>query len=297
MILTDLEQGSAEWQEWRKSRVCASEIAAIMDCCPYQTGFELWMRKTGRLHPIAKHRGMELGHEAEVQVREWLNGHTQHHYRPACAECDSEPRFAASLDAWCEEGIAEIKLVSADCAKDFERGGKISRHHWLQMQWQMYVTGFKSCLYVYRNGEINSVRNVVADEAIQAVMAREALKFLDCLDRDTPWDKTDRDMHRLNVEEQLEIDYLNALEILEEQKQVVDALKHQLLSHMKYSHERGRFLKIKTVERAGSVDYKRMLNELAERYQIDDQDMDPELWRKPSSHYVRITNAGLSDGF
>lgn len=289
MTLIDLEQGSPEWLEWRKGRVCASEIAAIMDCCPYQTGYELWERKTGRAAATKAHRGMALGHAAEVEVRAWLNEHTKREYRPVCVESDSDPRFAASLDAWCEDGIAEIKLVNAQIAADLARGEPIPRHHWLQMQWQMYVTGFKSCLYVYRNADLTTVRNVVADEAIQAVMGREALKFLSCVENDAAWEKTERDVYELQAGEDLEYEYLCALEILDDQKQVVEALKHKLASTMRHRTERGTRLKLSTVERRGAVDYDAMLKYLAERHGIDESDLDTEAWRKPGSEYLKIT--------
>ena len=41
-------QDSPEWREWRKGGVGASEVAAILGTCPYNTAHDIWLVKTGR---------------------------------------------------------------------------------------------------------------------------------------------------------------------------------------------------------------------------------------------------------
>lgn len=57
-----------EWLENRKGGIGASEVATILGCNPWDTPYQLWLRKTGQAAPIEENLSMRLGHLLEESV-------------------------------------------------------------------------------------------------------------------------------------------------------------------------------------------------------------------------------------
>lgn len=57
-----------QWLENRKSGIGSSEIATIVGLNPYETPYQLWLRKTGQVPPKEENFFMKAGHYLEDAV-------------------------------------------------------------------------------------------------------------------------------------------------------------------------------------------------------------------------------------
>jgi putative phage-type endonuclease len=171
-----VDQNTDEWLDWRRQRIGASDVAAILGCSPYMDKVELWLDKTGQAPPkqiseFAKQRGGEV----EAQLRARYSLHTGRDYQPRLAVHDEYEFISASLDGYSETGHAiEVKFVGA---KKYQEE-IIPEHHIIQMQHQMLVTGLPYIDYLYSTDGIEyKVFKCEADPDKQALILKECLEF------------------------------------------------------------------------------------------------------------------------
>lgn len=68
--------GRAEWLEARKQGIGASEAATVVGLNPWESPYQLWLRKTGRTAPVAENEAMLRGHILEDGVARWWSHET-----------------------------------------------------------------------------------------------------------------------------------------------------------------------------------------------------------------------------
>jgi putative phage-type endonuclease len=173
-----MDQQTAEWLEWRKKGIGASESAWILEKSPYGTRLDLWKLKTGRdeekeFSVYANSKGGDTEHN----LRSRHSLFTGKDFQPRLAEHDQYPFILASLDAYCEKtnSACEIKFVK----KEYFDADFIQEHHMLQMQHQMLVLGIPEMEYLMScdNGSTYKALTVKADKKIQNKILRACVKF------------------------------------------------------------------------------------------------------------------------
>ena len=90
--IIDLEQGSESWKKWRRFKVGASDMGAVMGDSPYQTPLSLWelnISGEGKEETAA----MQFGKSIEPVARDWINKQYKVHYSPICAESTLYPHL------------------------------------------------------------------------------------------------------------------------------------------------------------------------------------------------------------
>jgi len=106
----DLEQGSSQWLQVRRTLKMASETAALLGMSPWEpkTPLQLFQVKTGdKIIPVNKY--MTDGLKYEPRARELLEKKLSDDFPPAFMVGDDH--FAASLDGW--NGAHDVSLVFA----------------------------------------------------------------------------------------------------------------------------------------------------------------------------------------
>lgn len=149
-MIVDLDQGTWEWEAWRRDRRMASESPALMGCAPWfpRTPYQLWEVKSG-LRTVGVTPAMALGSELEATARALYEVERQLMV-PYLVE--AEGGFAASLDGLSFDGerILEVKCPWRGSDSDLwarAMRGKIPKYYGVQMQHQLMVSQAKLCDY------------------------------------------------------------------------------------------------------------------------------------------------------
>ncbi|MDQ6988497.1 MAG: YqaJ viral recombinase family protein [Mariprofundaceae bacterium] len=164
--MSNLEQGSKEWYEWRSFGVGASEIGAVLNISPYKTAHQLWLEKTGQAEGFKGNAATMRGNDLEDMARSAYMIHSGDVVSTdnTCLTHPKHSRIRASLDGWIDaETILEIKCP---LEKNYEAmKDEIPEHYILQMQQQMLASGAKSCVFwVYHPDFGGYATNVAASQ-------------------------------------------------------------------------------------------------------------------------------------
>lgn len=174
------------WLEARRSGLGASDIAGIVGLSPYTSKYRVWAEKTGRIPDADPSEQMRWGLLLEAAIRAEVATRIEESVTNAGAlvQHPDVPWALATIDGevW-DESLIEIKN-STDYTWD-----EVPDHIQIQVQWQMYVTGYKhawvACLHHGVRLELYEIDR--DDSAIEALVA-EASKFWDLVVEDTPPD-------------------------------------------------------------------------------------------------------------
>jgi putative phage-type endonuclease len=148
-----LEQGGAEWHQFRAEHFGASEASAMLGLSPYMTRSDLLKTKaTGITQDIDAYtqRVFDLGHEVEALARPIIEERIGDDLYPITS---SIGKLSASCDglticgsiAW-ENKQFNAKLFAAIQA------GELPAHHWPQAQQVLYVTGADKLIFTCSDG-------------------------------------------------------------------------------------------------------------------------------------------------
>lgn len=277
-------QNTPEWKEWRKSKIGASDAAAILGISPWTTPLALYEEKLG-LRPskdltAAMARGLELEERARSEY-ERISGELvfpQVVVHPAFEWC------IASLDGMSlnEKHIVEIKCPGKS-THDLASLGKIPDHYYAQLQHQMFVTNLKTVDYFSFDGEKGFLIVVERDERFIENMFKEEVKFMECLLTLTPPNVTEDDY--IDMRSRTDFNFLESeyiylsekIKYLEERK---EDNKKLILEHSEGKNCYGRKIRVTKKISKGRIDYDKI--ECL-------KDLDVEVYRKPSSTSFMIT--------
>ena len=316
-----LQQGSQEWLEARKSHITATEVAHLA------TGFcslyTLVQEKRGLLPPkdLSKVPAVSEGSYKEPLIRAaveaklpQLLSEDEVCLPTPCVESIEEPFYMASLDGYskAQNLILEIKNVFSQSAKNWESLKKLGLkapyqlpygYYW-QVQWQLLVTKAKGALLVFHHSDSPTEVNpqnliffpIKPNPADQAKLVKIAEEVKDILINNKPVtpQKGDtviveptKDITKLiDIYRQSEKSYLELTEKLNELKsvrsQIIDQLSEQLLTESQTRISNDQFTLTRS-EREGSVDWEAL---------VEDGIISSEVlakYRKKSSFTTRLT--------
>ena len=316
-----LQQGSQEWLEARKSHITATEVAHLA------TGFcslyTLVQEKRGLLPPkdLSKVPAVSEGSYKEPLIRAaveaklpQLLSEDEVCLPTPCVESIEEPFYMASLDGYskAQNLILEIKNVFSQSAKNWESLKKLGLkapyqlpygYYW-QVQWQLLVTKAKGALLVFHHSDSPTEVNpqnliffpIKPNPADQAKLVKIAEEVKDILINNKPVtpQKGDtviveptKDITKLiDIYRQSEKSYLELTEKLNELKsvrsQIIDQLSEQLLTESQTRISNDQFTLTRS-EREGSVDWEAL---------VSDGIISSEVlakYRKKSSFTTRLT--------
>lgn len=144
----------AEWLELRKGGIGSSEVGTILGVNPYDTPYQLWLRKTGQIPPTEETFAMKAGHYLEDAVAQFFADETGYNVVKSSAGdwlvWDSEkPHLRVSPDRtyWlsklrrgprAQKGILECKTTQRTIDPL-----DLPKPWYCQLQYQLGVVGYE----------------------------------------------------------------------------------------------------------------------------------------------------------
>ena len=312
----DLEQGSSAWLEWRRGGVGSSDVSALFSLCPYKTRLELFREIVfGESKPVNTFI-TSLGHKFEPIARGVAEQKFGYSFEPACFEDGKHPFVRASLDGYNSEHhhLIEIKYVGQDKLKALRKSSTIDPSHIIQMTYQAaildgFVTSRRLPRVSYVAYTLNSSKTEIDDivildapidfahqnglPGVTSVISEVTNFWTEHVEKQTPplldVKKDDFEDSSENAKEISAI--YQSLMIAKDQIDVsIDQIKQKIFA-MTNDFEKASIgsLMVTTSERAGSIDYKKVLKDNG----LSDIDLSP--YRKESSTFRRISIKAKGD--
>ncbi len=109
--IVDLQQGTAEWLEWRSNGIGASDAPAIMGENPWKSSAHLLSEKLGIAEKFSGNAAMARGTALEPEARKQYEAISSVCVAPACLQSNKHNWQRASVDGLAADGniVVEIK--------------------------------------------------------------------------------------------------------------------------------------------------------------------------------------------
>ena len=250
--------------------VMASEIPIILGVSPWATPIELWKRKLGFIEEQKENWAMRKGTALEPIARDLANIKLDCQFEPVVVVHDELKWLGASLDGIDKRKkcILEIKCPGIKDHKLAE-SGEIPEKYYPQIQTQLFCSNMKTCYYVsYFDGAIVTVKIARNDAYIAETILPAAAAFYDCLINMIEPSYTDKDFVQI-VDDKFEYyaeKWKQANETIKDYKKIEDECKKQLVELTDDSNCEGYGLRLQRVSKEGSVDYKKLYEDILNEF-------------------------------
>lgn len=192
-MIIDLKQNTPEWLEFRRNRIGASDVPAIMGVSPFDTPYSLWSRKLGLIPEKIKTSAMQRGSDLESQALRCFNNEMGLSLYPQVVQFNCYEWAIASLDGYDGKSTAvEIKCPRKE-DHDLAMNGKIPEKYYPQLQHQMLVAGLSGIWYFSFNLGSHTSVYVEEDPQYQKNMLEKEIEFYKCMREFTPPTMTEKD--------------------------------------------------------------------------------------------------------
>jgi putative phage-type endonuclease len=256
-----LVQGTPAWHAHRAQFRNASESAAVMGLSPWQTPYQLWQVRTGRMEvPVTA--PMRHGTEMEPKARAAYEEQTGLIMQPLVL---TDGDYSASLDGITLEGdlLLEVKCPYKGQSSSLWQAvsvGEVPEHYRVQVQHQLMVAGATLAhLWVF-DGVEGILVEIERDDATVAAIRAAWDVFQKYLDQDTPPPLTERDtVERTDPVWQLAAGlYGSAKRKADEAAAELEKTRERLVALASHASESGFGVSVTRYFKQGNVDYKRI---------------------------------------
>jgi putative phage-type endonuclease len=285
LLLNEMQQGSLEWHEHRAKYDNASEAAIIMDCAPKYWGTSkriLWEQKQGLRgsNVDSDNPAIQHGNNMESAARDCFNKNFGANTRPVVGV---KGTYSASLDGHGTDAEGQSIKVEIKCpwkGVDSEvwklaASGEIAEYyHWQMVHQSHCVDTEQTFFFVYiSDDQFLTIPHISSDEDTAALLS--AWEEFNASEPEPDFVlMEDAHMQVLVEEHQLLIDRQKHL------KTQLEQVENTMKSKAGDKNVIAFGCKIQTINRKGSVDYKKIENL---------KDVDLEQYRKPASTYQKIS--------
>jgi len=276
MKVINLEQGSTQWLNWRKSKVTASKIGAIMGTSPYQTPNDVYEEMIGDSLGQPPNFAMQRGLALEPIARQIVSKTFELDLQPLVVEHDEISYLAASLDGFDkrQEIVWENKAPGKQEHSETETKG-IPSKYFFQCHMQLFITGAKKLLYttINDNHEIKHTW-LLPDLAVSAKIQKAALDFYTNLQNRIPPALTEKDYVVRNDDawKAATTDYLDIHSLYEEVSENLKRARLELIRQADNKRTRGHGISIYFKKQRNPINYEKLCSE---------NNIDSEKYRTP----------------
>ncbi len=184
MKIIELEQGTDQWKQFRRTHVTSTDSAVICEKNPWKTPYELYIEKMDGIETPVNER-MRRGNELEEHARQLLIKETGIDFKPAVVVHDTHHWAMASLDGLspCNQFICEIKAPNRD-THELALDNIIKPYYFAQMQHALFVThAILCCYFSYMPEHLipTAVIIVQPDKEFIAEMIIKEKEFYECM--------------------------------------------------------------------------------------------------------------------
>jgi len=188
--VVDHEQGTAEWKDWRKDGITATDIPVLLGVNPYKSVYTLTLEKSGLAKEpnLDANPNVQRGNRLEPIARDVLDEKLNDALQPYCVELTDFPVLRASLDGLSSEDIPyEIKAPSEKKFEELQTMGTRSdtyRLYEAQVKAQCVTVGAKrGVLFFYmEDGRSLTFDIDLTTEDLDAILDA-AHGYWDCLEK------------------------------------------------------------------------------------------------------------------
>lgn len=187
MKIIEVEQGSQEWLDWRKTVITATDCPAIRGSSPWMTAYKCWQKKLGLIPEDISNAAMERGKRLEPEARAKFVQEYNIKMTPAVVESSEFDFLGASLDGITAFGVAILEIkCGGKKLHDMATRGEIPQYYIDQIQHQLLVTGAERCFYYSYNGEEGICIEVFPDPEFKEKFLAQAREFWKCVALNEP---------------------------------------------------------------------------------------------------------------
>jgi putative phage-type endonuclease len=283
MIFIDLEQGSPEWLEYRRTRIGSSDAPVIMGESPWKTPYQLWQEKLSESHENKENFAMYRGKMLEERARSAYEVMKGEIFYPRVVQHREHSWKLASLDglSYDAQRAVEIKCPGRE-DHDLALSGKIPPKYKAQLQHQIHVCKLDSIDYFSFDGESGVIVKEPRDPEYLLDLIKREREFFFNLQSKTPPAFTEKDY----VDKNNDKIYEQKVKLWEEKEAIFlkaqeekDLAKKDLIDYCKGENTKGFGIRIQRIIRKGTIMYEN-IPELRE--------IDVEKYRKESVIYFKI---------
>lgn len=180
----DIEQGSQDWLELRKTKITATDAAVILGENPWKTAETLFLEKTGQLECVKKSKAMQRGLDLEPIARKLFKVQTRLEMHP---QVIVKGFLMASLDGMTEDKKTAVE-IKCPGPKDhfFAEDKTVPPYYFAQLQHQMFVADLPKIYYYSFDGLDGIYFEVPRDDAyIENMLEKERAFYEKMLEFDT----------------------------------------------------------------------------------------------------------------
>lgn len=285
MKFVDIEQGSEQWHQLRRTKIGASNSPALLGLSPYKNAVDVFEEMVLGKKPYIN-KAMQRGTDTEAEAREYFNdlvpGASK--FIPRVVISEEYDLMMASLDGLNELNtiILEIK-VPGKKVYDQCINAQVPIHWEYQIQHQLAVTGLDlAYLFVYMDANTNLVFQYKRDEKriAQIVKGCEEFEKHYLLTYQSP--ESDDSKYIERSDDEWENTVTSYLQLKKDRISLesTEKLFHQkLIDLCEEKPSRGFGIRVERSEKKGLVDYS-LIEEL--------QGINLEQYRKPAKVQWRI---------
>lgn len=280
-IIKDIDQGSKEWLDLRKTKITATDAVIIMGASHWKTRLQLYNEKISEQNNTFMNEKMQRGIDLEPIARELFEVKTGIEMSPTIVVNDWT---MASLDGM---DSSSTKILEIKCpgpvVHEMALSGKVPDHYYPQLQHQMYVCGLQMVYYFSFDGADGVTIEVPRNEKYIEKMLEEEFKFYMCLQNKTPPEPQEGDYIERNDDlwKQCASKWKFLNDSIKELEKEEEEARKQLIFLSGESNTKGAGISLCQVLRKGNVEYAK-IPELKK--------IDLEQYRKPSITSWRITS-------
>ena len=138
----DLQQGTAEWHEWRSHGIGGSDAPAIMGENPWKNATQLLLEKLGTGHKTVTNAAMARGTALEPEARKQYETVRNIRVAPACLQSTAHEWLRASVDGLAADGSVVVEIKCGESTYRKTAGSRQVPDYYVgQLQHILAVTG------------------------------------------------------------------------------------------------------------------------------------------------------------
>jgi len=271
METVNLEQGSKEWHEYRRTKVGASEISYLFGCNPFckaedQEKYLIGL-KLG-FNTIFQNSAMKAGHDNEKEIVEYVEYAYDMPTQPLVGHTGN---ISASFDGITLDHDMVIEVKFSDSTYDSIKKNIIPDHYELQVQQQLLVSGAEKAVFAAMQPQTRDIVmiEIFPDEAVHKEIVSKVDSFFERMNS-KEWTENDFNEERTDdLWLQLVDNYREAKLLEEEAKQKVKSAKDALIELSVGVRASGGGASVYPVKPRETINYKQIIKDNG--IEIDDK--------------------------
>jgi putative phage-type endonuclease len=260
MGVLQLEQGTQEWLDWRKTIIGGSDAPVIMGFNQWSTQYNLWEDKLGLSKPKVDNFAMSRGRELEPVARDVFERETLTCVSPQVVVSDEYGWMGASFDGVSECGKVAVEIkCPGDKAHEMAKNKIVPDYYYPQLQHSIAVKNLDMIFYFsFKNESDYALIEVKRNQDYIDDMVQKEWGFWERVRNFEAPEMISRDFVSVDTNEwdRAARDYLLAKNNVELWTKKLDEYRDHLIEMANNSNCIGGGLRLTKTTRKGAVNYK-----------------------------------------